>query len=125
MDAQALNDWTKKHWKPPSDEYERQIPETEERTWAREKATEFKDKAIEIARDEIAQKFLFSTALGTGAYYGRNFLGSTVYPAILMALGAHRLTQPVATGLLRLAESPLGKAATKAAEVADKVKEFW
>lgn len=125
MDAQALNAWTKNRWTPPSDEYERRIPETEERAWAREKATQFRDKAVDIAKDEVAQRIIFGSALGTGAYFGRNSLGLTAYPAILMALGAHRLTQPVATGLLRLTESPLGKAAAKAAEVVDKVKEFW
>lgn len=127
MNADALNGWVEqqKKWTPPSDEYHQSIPESEERAWARDKATQFRDKAIDVATDEIAQKFMFGSALGAGAYFGRNALGSTFYPALLLTLGAHRITQPVVTGLLRFADSPFGKAAYKAAEVVDKIKDFW
>ena len=71
--------------------------------------------AIDFAKQQALDTGL--TALATGGLgYGLGSVARPYYPLVLATLGAYRLTQPIANGINRIANSPVGKILDKVAD---------
>ena len=73
------------------------------------------EAAYEAARDEAAQRIAMGTAMLGGAYsFGK--YGKDAFPYAMAWMGAHNLTRPIANGINKFAQTPVGKTVGKYAD---------
>lgn len=74
------------------------------------------DAAANFVTDQLIQNALMTAGIGTGAGTVLGISGRAAAPYVLATLGAHRLTKPIANGLIKFGDTTAGKTLGKYAD---------